>query len=213
MPFGPAHLVHTDALPVANPTGSGIETGATEPVGAVRSFSSAVERHVHIVDVVGSIPTTTTISSSLVAAERLEVLPIKRRTQRGRTVTGRVNKPATYRGFPVRPLVYFVQAHALRLIKIGSTVDVGDRLRILQTGSPDKLELVGAICSDDAFRLEEDLHHRFAAHREHGEWFQPAAALLELIARWPLERIFEGEREKANRILSGVAAFVPPGSH
>lgn len=57
MPFRPANLVHTDEAALAESTTSPVGSGSTEP----RPLSSAVERRVHIADVVGSIPTVATI--------------------------------------------------------------------------------------------------------------------------------------------------------
>lgn len=136
----------------------------------------------------------------LAVAERLNIGP-GRRTQRARKATGRANRAPTLRGFPICPLVYFIRAQTLGLIKIGSTVDLGHRLVCLQTGSPDKLELIGAICADDAFKIEERLHREFADVRTHGEWFQPSAELLALIAEWPIERMFVGDAEALNIAL------------
>lgn len=57
MPFRPANLVHTDEGALEESTLSPRETGSLEP----GPLSSAVERRVHIADVVGSIPTVATI--------------------------------------------------------------------------------------------------------------------------------------------------------
>lgn len=74
--------------------------------------------------------------------------------------------------------VYFVRAVTLGLIKIGRATDPEQRFSGLQTGSPDKLELLGVVRSDDAEQLEGHLHARFSEARRHGEWFEPAPALL-----------------------------------
>jgi len=75
-------------------------------------------------------------------------------------------------------LVYFVQARTLRLIKIGVAVTFAARLKALQTGSPDKLDVLGVISCEDPAGLEKELHRRFRRHREHGEWFRPGADLV-----------------------------------
>ena len=77
--------------------------------------------------------------------------------------------------------VYFVQAATLRLIKIGSTSNLDRRLKLMRTGSPDRLDVVGVMTPDDAWATEVDLHERFAADREHGEWFSPSAELVAFI--------------------------------
>lgn len=74
------------------------------------------------------------------------------------------------------------------LIKIGVTIDINDRLKTLQVGSPDQLELVGAIASPRAHWLEIDLHIRFQEARSHGEWFRPVDELLEIIEQHSLDR-------------------------
>lgn len=81
--------------------------------------------------------------------------------------------------------VYFVQGEQLRLIKIGIARDLNNRLKGLQTGSPDKLTLLGVIMpkTRTPLQLEDQLHARFADDRSHGEWFRPSAALLAYIDR------------------------------
>lgn len=78
--------------------------------------------------------------------------------------------------------VYFIQAEALGLIKIGSAVDPTDRLCTLRCGSPDQLTLLAIIRSPQAVGVERGLHHQFRASRSHGEWFHPSAGLLAFIA-------------------------------
>lgn len=65
-------------------------------------------------------------------------------------------------------------------IKIGSTAgDPQKRLKDLQTGSPEKLEVLAAIPGADH---ETRLHGEFAPYRLHGEWFwREAPGLRELI--------------------------------
>lgn len=89
----------------------------------------------------------------------------------------------------VKPMVYFVQAEALGLIKIGLTRDAVDRLKTLQVGSPDKLKLLGVIVHDDAEEIEHEAHIAFKDLHSHGEWFRPDARLLEFIARFASELV------------------------
>lgn len=84
---------------------------------------------------------------------------------------------------PVR-YVYFVQAAALGLIKVGLSNDVTARLRSLGTDSPDQLLLLGVIASSEAAGVEERLHFRFRAHRSHGEWFHPHPDVLSVIEQF-----------------------------
>lgn len=78
--------------------------------------------------------------------------------------------------------VYFVEAETSRLIKIGVARDMTERLRGLQTGSPDKLRVIALIRTADPERLEQVLHLEFRDTRQHGEWFKPSPELVALIA-------------------------------
>lgn len=66
-------------------------------------------------------------------------------------------------------------------IKIGFTTDLKKRLKSLQTGSPNKLEVLAAIEAGGS--QERAYHDQFAAHRLHGEWFEPHPDILAEIAR------------------------------
>lgn len=68
-------------------------------------------------------------------------------------------------------LVYFIIGRKTKLIKIGYTsATVYGRMRDLQVGSPDALELLGVI--DAPISFERELHHTLAAYHSHGEWFE-----------------------------------------
>lgn len=56
-------------------------------------------------------------------------------------------------------------------IKIGKSRNIVTRLRNLQTGSPQKLKLMGWIESSDDGRLESELHRKYAEKYSHLEWF------------------------------------------
>jgi hypothetical protein len=75
--------------------------------------------------------------------------------------------------------IYFVQAEVGGLLKIGFSTDPSDRLRHLQTGSPERLVLLHVMAGTPA--IERWLHERFAHLRVHGEWFFPANELISLI--------------------------------
>lgn len=76
-------------------------------------------------------------------------------------------------------MVYFVVGELTGLVKIGSAVDPIDRLRTLQTGSPDRLTLVTTIAGGE--KAERALHKQFSGSRVHGEWFSPTPDLLAFI--------------------------------
>jgi hypothetical protein len=79
-----------------------------------------------------------------------------------------------------REAVYFVQAKQGGPIKIGVSSDVPKRIRAIQTTSPAEL-LVLRVIPSGGRELERKLHESFAAHRLHGEWFEPAQELLDYI--------------------------------
>lgn len=79
--------------------------------------------------------------------------------------------------------VYFIGTDDWRLnrVKIGFTRN-GPKARLadMQTGSPFKLRVLGAIGGDMV--LERLLHETFAPLREHGEWFRLEGRLLALVS-------------------------------
>jgi hypothetical protein len=77
-------------------------------------------------------------------------------------------------------MIYFIQDETVCLIKIGYTSDdAANRLKFLQTGSPVGLRLLATIPGE--LSDERQLHARFAAHRERGEWFRPVPELVSLL--------------------------------
>lgn len=84
---------------------------------------------------------------------------------------------------------YLVQAVNGGSIKIGKTKqNPEDRLKGLQTGSPEILQIVGLIEGD----IETKLHHQFKHLRQQGEWFENTPELLDFIAS-----LNTGKRSKA----------------
>lgn len=77
--------------------------------------------------------------------------------------------------------IYFIGVDESRCtpIKIGVAKNIERRKRNLQTGNPLELRLLGWIETADPFQLEKNLHERFGAARDRGEWFkiQPADIL------------------------------------
>jgi Meiotically Up-regulated Gene 113 (MUG113) protein len=67
--------------------------------------------------------------------------------------------------------VYFVIDRSSSQIKIGRSEHVRRRVRTLQTGNPNPLELMGWIPSEDDTSMERTLHNRYDAKRGNGEWF------------------------------------------
>lgn len=76
--------------------------------------------------------------------------------------------------------VYFIQAGDDGPIKIGYTAgDPEKRLRALQNASAVDLRLLATIEGDQ--KREVDLHIEFNEHNIRGEWFAPAAPILEFV--------------------------------
>jgi ribosomal protein L40E len=79
--------------------------------------------------------------------------------------------------------VYFISGPgSADPIKIGFTSgDAETRLKGIQTGSPVRLNVIATIESD--YRLENQIHRKFAQHRLSGEWFSRAPEIMEYIAQ------------------------------
>ncbi len=75
--------------------------------------------------------------------------------------------------------LYFIEAVNSGFIKIGRSVNPERRLEQLSTGSPNQLTIIGKISGGSA--LEAELHTRFDAQRERGEWFKVTRELRDFI--------------------------------
>jgi hypothetical protein len=108
-----------------------------------------------------------------------------RETNGAPRLSGRSCAPAA----PAVAGVYFVQHDTNGPIKIGHAGDIALRLRLLQTGNPYPLRLLGYIATANGGAYERSWHERFRSFRLGGEWFTPAAALLSAITvetrPWP----------------------------
>lgn len=92
---------------------------------------------------------------------------------------------------PQRPVLPLKRAYSVDLymiqsgdgpIKIGISAAPARRLKDLQTAHPYPLKIVCLVKGGGA-ELEAHYHERFAAHRLHGEWFEPHEEILAEIAR------------------------------
>lgn len=95
--------------------------------------------------------------------------------------------PAALKGVSV---VYFVGMRN-GTIKIGTTVNLPDRLKKLQTGSASPLSLLAVV--EGGQTLESEYHAKFAACHVHGEWFRGKAIREEInrlkkASSWPTIR-------------------------
>lgn len=76
-------------------------------------------------------------------------------------------------------LVYVIQGEKTGLVKIGSTLDVSQRLAAHQCGSPDRLCVLWSGAGGS--KAESAAHRALIASRSHGEWYRPTTAVLRLI--------------------------------
>ena len=74
--------------------------------------------------------------------------------------------------------VYFIADEHGR-VKIGNATNPEDRLRALQTGNPDQLQLLRVIAGDEA--TETWLHKHFDALHIKGEWFHYHDEMLTIV--------------------------------
>ena len=55
--------------------------------------------------------------------------------------------------------------------KIGIAKNPTQRIKQLQTGNSDKLEIIETYQSENASKIESSLHHQYGHVRNEGEWF------------------------------------------
>jgi len=66
--------------------------------------------------------------------------------------------------------IYFIGCPGAKEVKIGRSKNPGQRLKTLQTSSPEKLYLYGYFLEKDDI-TEKNVHHKFKHLRKTGEWF------------------------------------------
>lgn len=161
-------LVHTDEGALVESTHSTVEDGSPEP----GPLSSAVERRVHIADVVGSIPTVATTPKFRRSKRKVELSARDMEVMRAHgwevdealERTNPKNRSGHY--------AYVVSSYGGN-VKIGHSSTPRKRLSALQNGSPVEL-LMHKTWKLDAARaklLERQLHTAFSWAYAHGEWF------------------------------------------
>jgi hypothetical protein len=69
-----------------------------------------------------------------------------------------------------KPHLYFILDRKSRAVKIGLAADVSDRLKSLQTGNPNKLEIIAALRIPST-KIEKQIHNLLKAYKISGEWF------------------------------------------
>lgn len=79
--------------------------------------------------------------------------------------------------------VYCIANTERQLVKVGRTDgDPRHRLRQLQTGQPDQLELLWARPTPDPATAERCMHQLLATHHHRGEWY--AVSLDQVVEAW-----------------------------
>jgi hypothetical protein len=107
-----------------------------------------------------------------VLARAKEMLVVFQLPENARTLPARTRR--------VSDQIYFIGGDT-GAIKIGLARSPERRLISLQCGSPIQLRILAQ--GPGSQRDERALHQRFAAHRLHGEWFEPHPTILAEIAR------------------------------
>jgi transcriptional regulator with XRE-family HTH domain len=72
------------------------------------------------------------------------------------------------------PVVYFIGANDIKMVKIGKSKNVEQRIKDLQLASPVALSLLLLIpyeSEEDAYKAEREFHNIFNEYRASGEWF------------------------------------------
>ncbi len=77
--------------------------------------------------------------------------------------------------------IYFLRGELTRLIRIGTTNNLGSRLSTHQSSSAEPLTPIGFMPGGRP--LERRFHEAFAAIRHHGAWYYPHPVLRQTIAR------------------------------
>lgn len=92
----------------------------------------------------------------------------------------------------------YVIADESGLAKIGRGADPWERLKNMQTATPQKLALLALI--EGGAEVEQTLHARFASSRVRGEWFRLTPELEALIRENPAPPRWKGRRPKDHPI-------------
>lgn len=81
-------------------------------------------------------------------------------------------------------MIYFItEVDSKNRIKIGYSKTPSNRLRVLQTGSPEKLAILNVI--DGGLDKEKEIHNKFAHLHVNGEWFRNTKELYDFIYSHP----------------------------
>jgi hypothetical protein len=95
--------------------------------------------------------------------------------------------------------VYFILAPKANCVKIGKALDPDKRLKELQTGNAEPLDILLTLPHVAPFE-ENQLHWRFRKYRQHGEWFE---------YRDEVRRFVEGKRRDPRSTFEDDRALGP----
>ena len=98
-------------------------------------------------------------------------------TEGGKKVRDFFNNRVSRSSIPKSKQTYFIFNPMTNMIKIGKTIDVAHRMRVLSTQSGCELELLHIVDED----VEYELHTKFKHIRHHGEWFYDDGQIREFI--------------------------------
>ena len=79
--------------------------------------------------------------------------------------------------------VYFMRLGEAGPIKIGHSVNIKERLAVIQVNNPYLITLLTVV--DGGFSKERELHKLFKDHKIYGEWFYPHTDILNYINNLP----------------------------
>ena len=78
-------------------------------------------------------------------------------------------------------MIYFIQASKSKLIKIGCTSNVRQRVWDLRRSFPEDINILKII--KGSFKDETELHKKFKSLNEYNEWYNPGENLLDFIEK------------------------------
>ena len=99
--------------------------------------------------------------------------------------------------------VYLMLEDAFGYVKIGISYNPHSRLSSLQTACPQNITLLGTLKTNDARRVETDLHERYADKHHRGEWFNLSNDdIKELLAEW---KSYQRDTKNSSMNISSVS--------
>lgn len=113
--------------------------------------------------------------------------------------------------FPDWNWIYFVGSRKHGIVKIGRTSRLKHRMSALRNGAPVPVKLFAVVFGDP--KIEDLLHERFKASRQHGEWFKLTDDISQCIedikaqdfAKYIPESLIPTHEERIQRALKEMA--------